>query len=268
MNKNLTIIILSSLILLSTQNAFAFVVDFCGDNLKWSCINDTLMISGNGDMYNYDSYSKEYNGMTNEAPWSEIRSKIKYIVIEEGVVSIGDYAFFGCSSLEYIEIPNTVRRIGKNAFYKCKNLVNIIIPNSVVTICEYAFAQCEKLENIVLSNKLRSIDDNMFFFCSNLKSIQIPNSVKNIGKFAFAYTPITTIIIPNSVTSIGSSAFCAGKLIKIIIPPLVNTLGEHPFYRCDELREIYYPQGLSFNKDEYPRYVKIIAYDKKNPPKQ
>ncbi len=46
-------------------------------------------------------------------------------IIPESVTSIGDYAFYGCSSLTAITIPDGVTSIGNDAFYDCKNLTAI-----------------------------------------------------------------------------------------------------------------------------------------------
>lgn len=46
-------------------------------------------------------------------------------IIPNSVTSIGNYAFFGCSSLPSITIPNSVTRIGNCAFKGCSNLTDV-----------------------------------------------------------------------------------------------------------------------------------------------
>ena len=66
-----------------------------GDNLTWTLYdNGTLTISGSGAMKDYSYDSPAYGN-----------SKIKKVVIENGVTSIGYYAFDSCSNLASIEIP-------------------------------------------------------------------------------------------------------------------------------------------------------------------
>ena len=78
-------------IVASTSTLFA-VSGTCGDNLTWNLTgNGVLTISGTGAMSNYTSSSPS------RAPWYSNRSSIKSVVIEEGVTSIGEYAFNGCS---------------------------------------------------------------------------------------------------------------------------------------------------------------------------
>lgn len=78
----------------------------CGDNLTWTLDEGgTLTISGTGDMTDYNS----------SAPWATIQGSIKAIVIEEGVTSIGDYAFRHCP-FSTISFPSTLKRIGAGSF--------------------------------------------------------------------------------------------------------------------------------------------------------
>ena len=91
----------------------------CGDNLTWRLSNGTLTISGTGAMADYSSYT--------DVPWYDYHSFIKSIVINDGVTSIGDYAFSDCSSLTSVTIPNSVTSIGTSAFVYCSSLTSVIL---------------------------------------------------------------------------------------------------------------------------------------------
>ena len=90
----------------------------CGDNLVWEFYDDgTLMISGSGDMANYD--------WGNRPAWYEYRSNIVQIIIGEDVTSIGYFAFADCEGITEITIPENIVHIGQIAFQNCNNLTTI-----------------------------------------------------------------------------------------------------------------------------------------------
>ena len=53
-------------------------------------------------------------------------NEVTDLVIPEGVASIGDGAFRGCSSLISVTIPNSINNIGEYAFSGCRGLTNVI----------------------------------------------------------------------------------------------------------------------------------------------
>ena len=106
-------------------------------------------------------------------------------VISNSVTSIGDHAFYGCSSLAEVIIPNSVTSIGDHAFYGCSSLSSIVIPDSVNSIGDGAFSDCSSLSSIVIPNSVNSIGEGAFLNCSSLSSIVIPDSVNNIRRGAF-----------------------------------------------------------------------------------
>ena len=171
------------------------------DNLTWTLSADgtTMTISGSGAMKNY---------ITDDSPATQKKDNVKKVVIEDGVTSIGDFAFFYCSSLTSIEIPSGVTSIGKNAFQYCSSLTSIEIPESVISIGNNTFEHCSSLTNITIPGSVTSIGMSAFSDCSSLASITIPESVTSIGNYAFYNcTGLTSITIPKSVTSIGSNVF-------------------------------------------------------------
>jgi hypothetical protein len=156
------------------------------------------------------------------------------ITIPNLVTSIGDWAFWGCSSLQQITIPNSVTSIGDSAFSSCKSLQQIIIPNSVTSIGECAFSDCSSLQQITIPNSVTSIGVWAFCDCSSLQRITIPNSVTSIGEGAFCdCSSLQRITIPNSVTSIGNRAFSrCDSLKQITIPNSVTSIVSNPFVGC------------------------------------
>lgn len=68
--------------------------------------------------------------------------------IPNTVTSIGEYAFYGCSSLTSVDIPNSVKNIGESAFEGCSNLSSLSIGYAVNKIDKRAFAKCTNLEDV------------------------------------------------------------------------------------------------------------------------
>lgn len=119
----------------------------CGDNATWHFdeTNGTLTISGTGDMYDYDGIHFSRDNLS--APWSMVIdniSDITSIIIEDGITSIGECAFYDLPYIQFVKLPNTLKSIGKEAFRSfnysdCNNMFKTItIPKSVTYIGENA----------------------------------------------------------------------------------------------------------------------------------
>ena len=151
-------------------------------------------------------------------------------VIPNSVTSIGDYAFYGCSSLVEVVIPNSVTSIGNYVFRECSSLSSIVIPDSVTSIGEGAFHGCNSLSSIVIPNSVTSIGEGAFSDCSSLSNIVIPDSVTNIGEGAFLdCSSLSNIVIPDSVISIGEGAFHGCNLSYYLKQELISRFGEELF---------------------------------------
>ena len=211
------------------------------DNLTWKLYADgTLNISGAGAM-------KDYDYDNNPSPASQKKDSVKKVVIEDGVTSIGNSAFFYCTSLTSITIPNSVTSIEPYAFYNCNSLTSITIPNSVTSIGNFAFSDCSSLTSITIPDSVTSIGNYAFAYCEGLTSITIPDSVTSIGAYAFSYcSSLTSITIPDSVTSIGNGAFdnCS-SLTSITISDRVTSIKPYAFSYCSSLTSITIPNSVT-----------------------
>ena len=163
-----------------------------GSGLKWSYDNATqeLKISGSGNI------------VDNNLPWTEYESMIKSIVIGEGITSIDDFTFRGCSNLTSVSLPSTLTRIGGYAFNRCQGLTTVNFPENLIQIGTSAFANCSSLQNVKLPNSLRVVG-NHAFEATAIKTIEIPSSMITIPQSVFedCYY-LETVTIPNSVRGI------------------------------------------------------------------
>ena len=164
----------------------------CGKNLTWTfSVNGdygTLTISGTGKMNNYSREIWDQNLYVTTAPWRSYFTEIDGIVIDNGVTSIGDYAFYGCSALRGVTTPTSVIRIGIRAFENCSTISRLQFGNGLKIIDDYAFSNCDKLLGVTIPNSVIRIGSGAFTRCTFLKDITIPDSVKYIGYDPFSET--------------------------------------------------------------------------------
>ncbi len=223
------------------NSARPYYSDKCGKGLtyRFYYTDEELLISGTGDMYNWSGYLK--------TPWYSELSLIRNIIIEDGVTSIGDYAFSNCTELKSLKIPDSLISIGNYAFYCCRNITNLTLPDSLKSIGNYAFYCCGNITNLTFPDSLKSIGNYAFYCCHNLTSILLPDSLTSISDYVFyGCTGLTSIKIPESVTIIGDSAFYSCEyLTNVTIPYSVRQIGNEAFRDCYRITTAYYPGSFT-----------------------
>ena len=195
---------------------------------------------------------------------------------------IGEYVFYGCSSLTSITLPPHVTEIGNSAFSGCRGLTSLTLPSGVTKIGSSAFKNCGLKEvgiyiNGDLETYLAKGHPNIDVECGikyylndkEIKNVMIPSSVTSLGCYAFQNSSFTSISLPSSLAfvgdgafkncsslasitfssglvSIGSSAFsgCSG-LTSLILPFGLNSIGSYAFAECRNLTRITLPASLS-----------------------
>lgn len=184
---------------------------------------NVLKISGSGAMADY---SEE-----NPSPltlFPEVSDNITSVVIEEGVTSIGDYAFAGFKNLTSVTLPSTLSRIGDSAFEDCVSL------DTLPDLSGVTYLGSRSLENTAWLNRqpdgmvmaedilyqyngdcprfvsinARVIAAGAFGGCETLEEVDIREDVENINAGAFANCPaLTAAGFFTETCEIGDGAF-------------------------------------------------------------
>ena len=207
-------------------------VGSCGESVIWKLSPDgVLTVSGTGAMTNYS--------VSNPAPWSEYASDIKSVIINNGITSVGDYAFKGLTNVTELYIDETVTVIGKYAFSGMTGLTDIAIENNITEIGEYAFASCTGITDLSLSKRLKTIGDYAFYQCENLDYVSVPSNVTSLGNGAFMNcSNLISIYLYDGLENIGSYALSGTGISELDIPKTVVKIGEYAFKNCSDLEEV------------------------------
>ena len=155
--------------------------------------------------------------------------------------SIGDDAFYGCSTLTSITIPNSVTTIGKYAFSNCSGLTSLTIPNSVNEIGDYAFNGCKNLKTVF-----------------NFSNLSFSKGSKDHGSIAYSADKvynypngeiIDDLIFYHDAAKGNILAKYVGNNTIITLPKNYNgenySIGESAFEGCSGLTSLTIPNSVS-----------------------
>ena len=190
LQKTLALFLAVLMVVLCAPLAFAddVVMGDCGDHVTytWNKMTGAVTISGSGPMWDYDDWN-------NPSPFNESWN-VRAIVIENGVTSVGDYAFGFCIYLQDVSFPYGLETIGKGAFLST-GLKNAALPRTVTRIGELAF-HCADLVSVTLPKGLTAIQNSAFYYNEDLQTLNYTGSPADwdaitIGEDAFGNTPLS-----------------------------------------------------------------------------
>ena len=220
-----------------------------GTNLTWTFDSDgVLVIEGQGMMKDWiweESDPESYYYQPTD--WHKHNGEIYSVIIRNGIIKIGSYAFYDCESLSSINLPESLTGIGDDAFGNCSDLSSIKLPESLTSIGNGAFANCSNFNSINLPESLTSIGNGAFSQCFNLSSVKLPESLTSIGEGAFWWcSSLSSINLPESLTSIGEGVFVnCSNLSSIKLPESLTSIGADAFFECDSLSSIVIPESVT-----------------------
>ncbi len=237
--------------------------------------NGVLTISGSGSLSAEDLkelYSKHD------------KSEINKLIFKDGVASIGEQAFYGCSNITSINLVNGIHIenyafgscdslnrldipkdtiIGARSFAGCDNLKEVSIPYSSI-MYEYAFEDCESLEKVYIGEDVSIKTDNLsssfsagyFSRCPKLISAGPVESGANIEfgykedfpAALFAYSSIENVVFPNEIKSIGAHCFAHSNLKRVSLPDGIK-VSYYAFSGCEELEKVIIPANVKLVLD-------------------
>ena len=152
---------------------------------------------------------------------------------------IGNTAFQECRQMTEVYIPDGVVNIGERAFYICPKLTDVRLPATLRMIEQSAFNYCRSLKELSLPDGLISIGPRAFYDCVALESLRIPASVGFIGKEAFAHCPKLTLSV-----ELGSYAheYCrkAGLRYVVVDGAEEETVGRDPYEAQYKFGNLFY----------------------------
>jgi len=190
---------------------------------------------------------------------------VENITFEEGsnCVTIGEYAFYGCTSLLELSIPKSVKTIGQYTFAYCTKITNFVVPEGVERLENNTFESCTKLESITLPESLKTSGTDVYLNCTSLVNLYYGGTIEtwcnssfvspleiNGGSFYMLnenneYEEVTSIIIPENITTLKDSCFKGFKNVKNIdLHEKITYISVSVFSGCSSLTSIEIPEGI------------------------
>ena len=235
-------------------------------SVTWKLSKDgTLTISGTGAM---DLYWLVPWG-TDDRPWKDNVTKIKNLVVENGVTSIGDYAFYSCPTLENVKLPESLTKIGPGAFENCTSLKKMTLqyvvtednmPKDDKNGCIYG---CTAIETIQIGNEGSTVkcEDGIYYskdgkeliFCLKSKKgeVTISDSVESLRanwRTGYAFekcSMLESLVLPEKVVKAEANVWDACTNLRYIEFKGVESVENWAFSNCTALDQLVLPACLT-----------------------
>ena len=199
---------------------------------------------------------------------------ITAVIIENGVESINEKAFYRCTSLTSVRLGSTVSYIGWYAFVECA-IEEISLPYGLESLSNGVFARCKQLRSVTIPATLTYFDQTVFDSCTNLKSVYISDmdAWYSTGFYSLNSNPmcngadlylngnlVTEVIVPEYITSIPDYLFdgCT-SITRVVLHEGLTNIGGYAFYNCSNIEYNVYGNTCYIATPENPYFLCAIA---------
>lgn len=162
-------------------------------------------------------------------------TSLRSIALPEGLETIGESAFAGCSYAAAggytLTVPDSVTEIGYNAF-RMMSMTKLVIGTGVTSLPMQMAAQCTRLTEVEFrGDNVETIGGYAFTLCTSLTSFTVPDSVKQLGEYAFAAcTGLNEVVLSSSMTEIPAGCFAGcSSLVTYTVPDQITSVGASAF---------------------------------------
>lgn len=158
--------------------------------------------------------------------------------------------------MKRIEIPTSVTSIGNSAFFGCSSVASVVIPDSVTSIGNATFQGCSWLTSVSLGKTLVSLGRDAFKGCSSLSSLRVESAIverdcpydkRDTDSFVSRYFPdqkkdrLEEVYIGGAETKIGNITFYGSGVMNVTIGQSVTSIGPAAFRSCTSLASVTIP---------------------------
>ena len=187
--------------------------------LEWTLKNGTLSFSAGGDG---KWVIPDCKADGSDIPWKKYLKSIKLIdfPMNSREVSIGSYAFKGCTALKEVWLDDeNVDYVGQGAFQNC-TAIKAVVWEIGVNIEPDTFSGCSSLDTFTSDEYLTAIGDRAFKGCKALKTLDINTyDLCSIGQEAFSgCKALKDFYLECAIPEIGKKAFDNRESLTVYVP--------------------------------------------------
>lgn len=186
------------------------------------------------------------------------KPEIKAVVFSEGLISIDEYAFYGCTQLREVILPESVESVSRLAFGDCENIEVLYIGKNVKSWGEFALLGCKSLSYLSVNDEnLNYSGCDGILYDKNFKKliccpsghdgeIEVHENTLTIGSYAFFECEnIVKVSTSDNLKYVDEMAFCGCKnLLEVNLGKNVKKMRAACFEKCSSLKKIIIPKSV------------------------